>query len=66
MNVPSDLTPPDFEARRLVHQNGAEYWRARHLQPLLGYDVWENFERVIERAQDACVSVGETVRDHFL
>lgn len=37
------------EQRRLT-DNGAEFWRAREIMPILGYDRWENFENVIGRA----------------
>jgi len=66
MPLPAQPQRRTFEAARQVTENGTEYWRARELQTLLGYDTWENFERVIERGQDACLSVRESVGDHFL
>ena len=42
-----------------------EYWFARELMPLLGYDRWENFERVIMRAMDSCKATGIDITDHF-
>ena len=30
---------------------GIEYWSAREIQGLLGYSKWENFEKLIRRAQ---------------
>ena len=30
---------------------GLEFWFARDLQVLLGYDKWENFTHVIEKAK---------------
>jgi len=45
--------------------DGFECWSARELQKLLGYSKWENFEKVISKAQDACVNAGELVSDHF-
>lgn len=44
---------------------GVECWSARELQNLLGYSKWENFEKVIQRAKDACGNAGEEVSDHF-
>ena len=35
--------------------NDIECWRARELQDLLGYGKWENFEKVIQKAKDACL-----------
>lgn len=42
-----------------------EYWCARELMPLLGYDRWENFENVVLRAIDSCETSGVQVFDHF-
>lgn len=44
---------------------GVECWSARELQKLLGYSKWENFEKVIQKAKDACIHAGEEVTDHF-
>lgn len=43
-----------------------EYWLARDLQGLLGYAKWENFVKVIEKAQTACRTAGFDPADHFL
>lgn len=42
-----------------------ECWSARELQLLLGYSKWENFEKVILKAKDACKNAGEFVENHF-
>lgn len=42
-----------------------EYWTARALMPVLGYDKWSNFEEVIRRAKIACEQAGEIVENHF-
>jgi len=44
---------------------GVECWSARELQNLLGYSKWENFEKVIQKAKDACSNAGELVENHF-
>ena len=44
---------------------GVECWSARELQTLLGYNKWENFEKVIQKAKNACTNAGEEVSDHF-
>lgn len=44
---------------------GVECWSARNLQSLLGYNRWENFEKVIQKAKDACKNAGEEVLYHF-
>ena len=53
----------------LVHveeETGVEFWLARDLQRILGYDRWENFEKVIGKAVSACDVSGYVARDHFL
>lgn len=44
---------------------GVECWSARELQGLLGYSKWENFEKVIQKAKDACKNAGEELEYHF-
>jgi len=44
---------------------GVECWSARELQNLLGYSKWENFEKVIQKAKDACRNAGELIENHF-
>ena len=44
---------------------GVECWSARELQELLGYSKWENFEKVIQKAKEACNNAGEEMNYHF-
>lgn len=44
---------------------GVECWSAREMQLLLGYSKWENFEKVIQKAKDACANAGEEISNHF-
>ncbi len=44
---------------------GVECWSARELQELLGYSKWENFEKVIQKAKEACNNAGEEMGYHF-
>ncbi len=43
-----------------------EFWFARDLQVLLGYDEWRNFLKVIEKAKISCVNTGIVIDDHFV
>lgn len=42
-----------------------EFWYARDLMLLLGYERWENFDKAISRAIDSCETSGVIVSDHF-
>ena len=55
-----------FEASAQQTEGGIEYWLARDLQHLLGYDEWRNFTAAIIKAQTACEVSGHSVRDHFV
>lgn len=55
----------NFENIKKVDKNGVEYWEARELLPILGYEKWQNAEEVISRAARACVNSGQSVDNHF-
>ncbi|MBQ7231356.1 MAG: DNA damage-inducible protein D [Oscillospiraceae bacterium] len=42
-----------------------EFWYARELMLLLGYERWENFDKAIQRAMDSCETSGIEVDNHF-
>jgi DNA-damage-inducible protein D len=42
-----------------------EFWFARDLQNLLGYERWENFQTAIKRAIESCKASKYKVSDHF-
>lgn len=42
-----------------------EFWYARELMLLLGYERWENFDKAIMRAMDSCQTSNIKVSDHF-
>lgn len=46
-------------------ENQIEFWYARDLMPLLGYERWENFDKVIQRAVDSCYTAGIPIVNHF-
>lgn len=56
---------PDFDSIKQTNPYGVEYWSARDLMPLLGYDKWERFAGAIKRAIIACEQVGQIISDHF-
>lgn len=45
--------------------HGDKIWFARELQVLLGYQKWDKFEQVIERAMLACENAGHPASNHF-
>jgi len=65
----NEMTPSaphrDFEGIKKFDENGIEYWEARELLPLLGYEKWEKAEEVIARAARACMNSGQDVDNHF-
>ena len=52
----------------VIHINeeaDVEFWYARELMSLLGYDRWENFDKAVCRAMESCKTSGIEVADHF-
>lgn len=45
---------------------GIEYWSARDLQEVFGYNKWENFHKAIQRAAISIKNTSETLDSHFL
>lgn len=54
-----------FDAIRHVTGEGREYWSARALMPLLGYEKWERFAEAISRAKVAARNSGYVVAEQF-
>ncbi|MFA7485299.1 MAG: hypothetical protein WCZ89_04680 [Phycisphaerae bacterium] len=57
--------PKTFEELKQVNQYGAEYWSARDLQPLLGYNHWRSFDNAITKAMTSCELSGNKPDYHF-
>ncbi len=55
----------NFESYSQKTKEDVEFWLARDLQQLLGYDKWDNFLKVISKAKIACENTGHEVSDHF-
>ncbi|OGQ06110.1 MAG: DNA damage-inducible protein D [Deltaproteobacteria bacterium RIFCSPLOWO2_01_44_7] len=49
----------------LQRKEETEFWYARDLQSLLGYEKWDNFLKVIEKAKIACLNSKHAIEDHF-
>ncbi|MDP2893683.1 MAG: DNA damage-inducible protein D [Sulfurimonas sp.] len=49
----------------ILEDSTIEYWYARDLQKILGYNNWDKFQNVIQKARVACENSGVEVADHF-
>ena len=56
----------NFEAHAQQAENSIEFWLARDLQHLLGYDEWRNFTTVIVKVKTACKVSNQAISDHFV
>jgi len=54
-----------FEGLKRTNDFGAEFWSARDLQPLLGYNHWRSFENAIKKAITSCQQSGNDPGHHF-
>lgn len=54
----------DLEAA-LHKTDETEFWLAREIAPILGYDRWENFANVLEKAKIACQKSTQPIDNHF-
>lgn len=60
------LIKQQFDYAVHIHEEAnVEFWFARDLMTLLGYERWENFDKAIGRAIDSCKTSGIEVSDHF-
>ncbi len=55
-----------FESHAHKTDGNIEFWLAREIRPLLGYDEWRNFVSVIDKARTACEGSGRNASDHFV
>ncbi len=54
-----------FEDLKQTNEHGAEFWSARDIQSLLGYDQWRRFENAVQKAQTSCEQSGNDCDHHF-
>ena len=55
----------NFESYSRKTEQDVEFWFARDLQQLLGYEKWDNFLNVISKAKTACEVSKHNISDHF-
>lgn len=60
-----DGSQPPFDRIRHVDPDGSEWWSARDLMPLMGYDQWRRFAGAVERARVSAEAQGQIVENHF-
>ncbi|MDD3477099.1 MAG: BRO family protein [Sulfurimonas sp.] len=65
----NNYTPPYKITSKIlklsIENSSIEYWFARDLQKVLGYERWENFANVIQKAKTACENSSIKISDHF-
>lgn len=61
----ADTAVSAFEAIKHTAEDGREYWSARELGKLLGYDKWQNFLSVIHEAMEVCRVHGGSTEEVF-
>ena len=66
MNEVKSYNEQTFESIKHIDENGVEFWYARELQTALEYSEWRNFEKVINKAKDACVGAGNSLSGCFV
>ncbi len=55
-----------FENIKHIDENETEFWCARELQKVLDYKEWRKFEKVIQKAINACKNTGVSEEEHFV
>ncbi|RCJ24414.1 hypothetical protein A6770_28390 [Nostoc minutum NIES-26] len=64
--INSESYSSPFDQIKHIDSDGQEYWLARELMPILGYQQWRQFEDAITRAIAACENIGQDSKKHFL
>ena len=65
MNELENINETVFESIKHVDDDGNEYWYARELQYILGYNQWRSINDLIKRAKVACKESDNNIHDHF-
>jgi DNA-damage-inducible protein D len=66
MNDISKIGGNPFESIKHINEYGQEYWTARELIPVLEYNEYRFFRKVIDKAMEACEASGNAVSEHFV
>ncbi|MDP2013470.1 MAG: hypothetical protein Q8L05_04510, partial [Actinomycetota bacterium] len=54
-----------LESAKRVAASGIDYWFAREIHAIFGYDSWSKFTPVIERAKEAMIASGIEPSHHI-
>ncbi len=54
-----------FESIKRINEHGREFWFAREFAKVLGYEKFDNFVNVIEKAKISCETSGQNSQDHI-
>ena len=65
MNEIKEYTEKIFEDIKHIDELGNEYWLARQLQSILGYNQWRSINDLIVRAISTCKESKYNIDDHF-
>jgi DNA-damage-inducible protein D len=55
-----------FDDITQITDDGIEFWWARDLQEVLGYEKWDKFLNVIDKAMTSCENSQNPTQNHFL
>ena len=66
MNELKEYTEKMFEDIKHIDENGNEYWYARELMKVLEYKEWRKFNKVIQKAMEACNGSNYYILNHFV
>lgn len=64
--VANEAASSPFDSIRHVTPEGREYWSARDLMPLLGYEEWRKFAGAIDRARVSAHNAGYDTSVNFV
>lgn len=62
---PADSSQSPFDSIRQTRPDGSEFWSARDLMEVEGYQRWEKFKTGLSRAMSTARNQGHSVENHF-